>query len=307
MLNIGYFKAQPTEYVIKYSSGRIKREGQGLAFFFLKHNTQVVAVPTSSMDANLVFNEVTRNFQAVTIQGQFTYRVHDPKRTTSLLNFAMDPANRQYVSNDPDRLPQRITNVIQMETRTEIQRRSLEEVLSQYEAIAAAVQTRIKDSSLLEPLGAELLSVYFVAVKPTPEVAKALEAEYRETLLRKADMAIYARRAAAVEEERKIKENELNTEITLEEQRKGLVDLQGQNALREAESRGKALEEEARFKARARQLELGVYESVDARKVLALAMTELGQNAGRIGNLTITSEILAAILNGRPDTGSSRE
>ena len=78
-------------------------------------------------------------------------------------------------------------------------------------------------------MGTELLSVYFVAVKPTPEVAKALEADYRETLLRKADMAIYARRAAAVEEERKIKENELNTEITLEEQRQKLVDLQGQN------------------------------------------------------------------------------
>jgi hypothetical protein len=306
MLNIGYFKAQPTEYVIKYGSGRIKREGQGLAFFYLKHNTQVIAVPTSSMDANLVFNEVTKNFQAVTIQGQFTYRVQEPKRTAALLNFTMNPATHKYVSNDPDRLAQRITNVIQMETRTEIQRSSLEEVLSQFERVAGSVQARIKSSALLESLGVELLSVYFVAAKPTPEVGKALEAEYREALLRKADMAIYARRAAAVEEERKIKENELNTEITLEEQRKALIDLQGQNALREAESRGKALEEEARFKARARQLELGVYEAVDARKVLALAMTDLGQNAERIGSLTITSEILAALLNGRGEQGSSQ-
>ena len=240
MLNIGYFKAQPSEYIIKYASGRISREGQGLAFFYLRHNTQVVAVPTSSMDANLVFNEVTKSFQAVTIQGQFTYRIHDPKRATGLLNFTMDPVTHQYVSTDPDKLAQRITNVIQMETRTELQRRSLEEVLSQYETIASSVQARIKDSSLLDPMGAELLSVYFVAAKPTPEVGKALEADYRETLLRKADMAIYARRAAAVEEERKIKENELNTEITLEEQRKKLIDLQGQNALQEAQSRGKA-------------------------------------------------------------------
>jgi hypothetical protein len=308
MLNIGYFKAQPSEYIIKYASGRIVREGQGLAFFYLKHNTQIVAVPTSSVDANLVFNEVTKNFQAVTIQGQFTYRVHDPKRATSLLNFTMEPVTHQYVSNDPERLAQRITNVIQMETRTELQRRSLEEVLSQYETIASNVLTRIKDSPLLEPMGAELLSVYYVAAKPTPEVAKALEADYRETLLRKADMAIYARRAAAVEEERKIKENELNTEITLEEQRKKLIDLQGQNALNEAQSRGKALEEEARYRARARQLEIGLYDAIDPRKVLALALTDLGQNAGRIGSLTITSEILASILNGRgEDAPTSRE
>ena len=95
MLNIGYFKAQPTEYIIKYASGRVAREGQGLAFFYLRHNTQVVAVPTSSVDANLVFNEVTSNFQAVTIQGQFTYRIHDPKRAAELLNFTMDPRTRR--------------------------------------------------------------------------------------------------------------------------------------------------------------------------------------------------------------------
>jgi len=302
MLNIGYFKAQPTEYIIQYVSGRVAREGKGLAFFYLKHNTQVVAVPTSSMDANLVFNEVTRNFQAVTIQGQFTYRIHDAKQAAEILNFSLNPVTRRYVSNDPDRLAQRITNVIQMETRTEIQGRSLEEVLSQFETIAASVQTRIKGSSLLGPLGAELVSVYFVAAKPTPEVAAALEADYRETLLRKADMAIYARRAAAVEEERKIKENELNTEITLEEQRRRLIDLQGENALREAESRGKALEEEARYRAKAKQLELDVYSGLDPRKILSLAMSDLGQHAERIGNLTITSEILAALLNGRGAT-----
>jgi len=54
-----------------------------------------------------------------------------------------------------------------------------------------------------------------VAAKPTPEVAKALEAEYCETLLCEADMAISARRATAVEEEWKIKGNELNTKIAL--------------------------------------------------------------------------------------------
>jgi hypothetical protein len=299
MLNIGYFKAQPTEYIVKYVSGRVGREGQGLAFFYFKHNTQVVAVPTSSVDANLVFNEVTRNFQAVTIQGQFTYRIHNPKRAAELLNFTLEPASHQYVSDDPERLAQRITNVIQMETRTEIQQRSLEEVLSQFETIAASVQGRIKTSALLEPLAAELLNVYFVSAKPTPEVAKALEADYRETLMRKADMAIYARRAAAVEQERQIKENELNTEITLEEQRRRLIDLQSQNALREAEGRGKALEEEARYRARAKQMEVEVYGGLDPRKVLALALNELGQNAERIGNLTVTSEIIAGLLNGR--------
>jgi hypothetical protein len=99
---------------------------------------------------------------------------------------------------------------------------------------------RIRDAQLLSAMGVELMSIFFVSAKPTPEVAKALEAEYRETLLRKADEAIYARRAAAVEEERKIKENELNTDITLEQNRQQLIELEGNNQQREAEFRGRA-------------------------------------------------------------------
>src|SRR5262249_16134077 len=121
------------------------------------------------------------------------------------------------------------------------------------------------------------------------EVAKALEAQYRETLLRQADEAIYARRAAAVEEERKIKENERNTEIALEQQRQQLIALEGQNAQQEAEHKGRALETLAEFEARAAEKALAVYQSADPRIVLSVAMKEMGENARRIGNLTITT------------------
>jgi hypothetical protein len=128
-------------------------------------------------------------------------------------------------------------------------------------------------------------------------VAKALEAQYRETLLRRADEAIYARRAAAVEEERKIKENELNTDITLEQRRRELIDLQGANTLQEAEFRGRALVQEGDYKATAIERELGAYHDQDPRLLLALALKDLGANAGSIGNLTVTTELLAGLLN----------
>jgi regulator of protease activity HflC (stomatin/prohibitin superfamily) len=304
MLNIGYFKGQPTDYILKFSGGRLRKEGKGLAFFYWKHATQVVAVPTSSMDASFVFAELTKTFQEVTIQGQATYVIHEPKRAAELLNFTLDPTRRSFVSTDPDRLPQRITNVVQTATRAELQDRSLEEVLGQYESIASTVLQRVKGGQLLSAMGVELLSVFFTSARPTPEVAKALEAEYRETLLRKADEAIFARRAAAVEEERKIKEKELSTDITLEQQRRKLIDLQGENALIEAENQGKALELAGEYKARAKQAEIDIYAKLEPRSVLALAMTELGQNADHIGNLTITSEMLASLLNGQ---GGNRE
>lgn len=297
MFGISFFKALPTDYVIEYAGGRILRQGPGLSFYYLAYNKQIATIPMSSIDASFVFNEITNNFQAVTIQGQFSYRIANPAQAASLLNFTIDPLRRTFVSNDPERLPQRITNIIQVETRGEIQKRSLEQTLKESETIATAVLKRITVGELLNSMGIELLSIYFLSAKPTPEVAKALEAEYRETLLRKADEAIYARRAAAVEEERKIKENELNTQITLEQQRQQFIDLQGKNAEQEAEYRGKALQKESEYRAKAQEMELAPYRTFDARTLLALGIRELGENAGKIGNLTITSEILAALMD----------
>ena len=62
----------------------------------------------------------------------------------------------------------------------------------------------------------EIVGFSVLAVKPTPETARALEAEAREQLLKEADEAIYRRRNSAVEQERAIKENELNTENAIE-------------------------------------------------------------------------------------------
>jgi hypothetical protein len=298
MFGFAYFKGQPTEYVLRYSGGRLVREGQGLSFLYFKPSTTIVAVPTGSVDVSFVFNEQTGNFQSVAIQGQFTYRIAEPRRAAQLLNFTIEPRRKTFLSEDPEKLSQRITNVIQMETRREVLARPLEAVLRESEAIAAAVLARLREGEALVPMGVELLSVYFIAAKPTPEVGKALEAEYRERLLRNADEAIYARRAAAVEEERKIKENELATDIALEEQRQRFIALEGENARQQAEARGRAFEVEAEYKARALSLELEAYKTLDPRATLALAMRDLGQNADKVGNLTITSEILAALVNG---------
>lgn len=303
MFNLGYFKAQPNDFVLQYTSGRVTREGTGLSFFYWQHNTQIVAVPTSSIEANFVFNEVTRNFQEVTLQGQFTYRIRDPKLAASLLNFAIDPRRGTHVSDDPEKLAGRISNIVQIETRKEIQRRSLEETLRDAQTIAETVLQGLRTSDVLKGLGVELLNVYVLSTRPTPEIGKALEAEYRESLLRQADEATYARRAAAIDQERTIKEKELGSDKAIEEQRRELIVLQGDNARQEAENRGKALELEAAYKARAAETELAVFRTLDPRTLLAVAMKEMGQNAGQIGNLTITSEILASLLNGAPASG----
>src|SRR5205823_10740512 len=129
--------------------------------------------------------------------------------------------------------------------------RSLPDVLRDATALAATAAERVRAGPQLADLGVDLLAVNFLSVRPTPEVGKALEAESREVLLRKADEAIYARRAAAVDEERTIKEKELASDSALEEKRQGLIALQGANALKEADFKAQARERGADAEAKA--------------------------------------------------------
>lgn len=301
MFGIGYFKAQPTEFVRKVVGGRVVREGEALSFYYIKRRTSIVVVPVSSADAGFVFNEQTGNYQAVTIQGQLTYRIVEPRRTMEMLNYVVDPKRRIHVSEDPERLKQRIVVAVQMETRRQVEGKTLEAVLGDAAGISAEVQEEVRARDLLAPLGVELLGLHFTSVSPKPEVGKALEAEYRETLLRRADEAIYARRAAAVEEEGKIKANELEGEISLARERERLIDLEAANERKKSQAWGERRELEAGFEARAAEMELDPYRDLEPQKVLALAMRDIGNNAGKVGNLNITSEVLADLLHVGPN------
>jgi len=88
------------------------------------------------------------------------------------------------------------------------------------------VKERLVGAEEITALGLEVLGLSILAIKPTPETACALEAEIREKLFRDADEAVYARRNSAVEQERAIKENELNTEIAVENKKRQIRETQ---------------------------------------------------------------------------------
>ncbi|MBN1485970.1 MAG: SPFH domain-containing protein [Chloroflexia bacterium] len=226
MFGISYIKVDPTMFVLHYSSGKIVREGTGLSFFYVAPSSSIVAVPIGSHDVPFIFNEVSADFQTITIQGQLTYRVVDPKRVAGLLNFSLASDGKTYVSEDPEKLPQRIVNLAQVLTRGQMKRMPLREALVSSEVIVSGVLEAAWNSETLASLGVELLAFSILAVRPTPEMARALEAEAREELQKEADQAVYARRNAAVEQERLIKENELNTEIAVEEKKRQIRETQ---------------------------------------------------------------------------------
>lgn len=285
---IAFYHGQPTDYVLVYRQGRVRQAGAGLSFWYWVPTTNIVAIPTTTADVPFILNETTGNFQAVTVQGQLTYRIADPRTMAGILNFAVHPRTRAYLSTDPEKLDQRIVNAIQAHLRAELSQLPLDEALRRSAAIGSAVLAQVQADASLAAMGVECRNLFITAIKPAPEMAKALEAEYREGLQQRADQAIYARRAAAVEQERRIKENELNTQLLLEQRRQELVDLEGQNNNKQAE-----------YNARSNNLWLEPWRQTDPRVLLGLGFKLLGENAGRIGNLTITPDLLTSILDAK--------
>jgi hypothetical protein len=316
MFGVRYFKAAPTTFVMQYVNGRVKREGTGLSFFYFAPQSTLVALPVGSTDVPFIFHETTADFQAVTVQGHLTFRVTDPKRLAALLDYSVRPDGSR-VSEDPDKLQGRITYAAQQAVRAEVQGRALRAALIEADTIAQRVQAALMAAPGLSALGVELLGFAVLAIKPVPETAKALEAEARERLLREADDAVYLRRNNAVEQERKIRENELNTEvavqtkqreieetrltgqIALEEQRRQFVSTEADNQKIRADAQAYAVKAtlEPLAALDAKSLQVLAARSVDPRLMVAMAFQEIAANAAKVGNLNISPELLETLLD----------
>jgi hypothetical protein len=283
---INYYKGEPNTYVLCHRNGRLVQHGAGINFFYMPQTTSISAVPLGSQEARFIFNETTANFQEVSIQGSLSYRLSAPLELAKRLDFTIVPGTHVYRSEDPEHLVQRVVNAVQAHTRSEVSRRSLEAALGEVKDLASVVFERVAAAPELATLGIELEGLHFAAVRATPEMQKALEADYRESLHKRADQAIYDRRKAAVDEERKIRESELNTDVELENRRQDLVDKQARNSLTLAEAEAKADE-----------LRLAPYGALPSQALVGLALKEWAGNAGTIENLSITPDLLGKLVS----------
>ena len=280
-----YYKGEPNTYTVSYRDGNVKRHGAGINFWFSPLTTTISAIPLASQESHFVFSETTVDFQEIAIQGAFTYRIDAPLDIAERLDFTIDSKTRKYTSDDPAKLVQRVVNAVQAFARTEVSQLSLEEALTTVGSLAANVLYQVTQSQDLKSLGVVVEGLHFTSVRATPEMQKALEADLREALNKRADQAIYDRRKSAVEEERKIRESEMNTDVELENRKKALVDTQARNRLKLAEA-----------KARAEELILSPYGDLPPQALVGLALKEWAGKSGSIDNLTITPDLLSKVV-----------
>jgi hypothetical protein len=331
---VRFARFEPSRYVFRYQGAKIVKEGAGLSFFYFVPTTSILVVPIGSEDAPFMLSEISSDFQDLTLQGQITYRVSDPARAVKMLNYAIDTQRLTYLSDDPQKLPERLINLALVVLKGAVQHMRLKEALVSADELARKAGQALAEHEMVKTLGVEILGLSVAAIKPTPETAKALEAETREAILKESDQAVFLRRNYAVEQERIIRESELNTEIAVEnknreiqetrmetqrlamkkeqemaeerlafqvqqeERNQALVDLTARNAKAEADAKAYALKAVMGVyeQTKPEVLKMLTHAGLDSGRLLAHAFQGIAEQAEKIGNLNITPDLLNAFM-----------
>ncbi|ANA36036.1 hypothetical protein R82526_03443 [Ralstonia mannitolilytica] len=344
MFGIRFIKSQPTVHLMQFRAGKVVREGSGLSFFYYGPTTTLVAVPVASQDRPFILELVTADFQSVTVQGQVTYRISDPRRTAAMMDFSLAKNGQSYVSEDPKRLGDRVAQQVEVIVQQAVQAMELKAALRASATIARTAQAELAAQPEIAALGLEILGVSVMAVKPTPDIARALEAEARESNLKAADDAVYLRRMSAVENERAIRQNELDTDIAVEQKKRQIRETQmeakatlmrKENALRNEQMAADVELEEKRKAFVAGQADnsrtladaeayrvaavMQALEKADPRIVNALAAAGMqpgqliaqafggiAERAERIGQLNVSPDLLQGLMSATAANATAR-
>ncbi|MDR2153295.1 MAG: SPFH domain-containing protein [Helicobacteraceae bacterium] len=331
---VRFARFEPNSYVFRYRGAKIAAEGAGLSFFYFAPTTSLLVVPIGSEDAPFMLSEISSDFQELTLQGQITYRVCDPSKAVKMLNYAIDNSRLTHISDDPQKLPERLINLALVVLKGAVQRMRLKDALVSADELARKATEALAKHEMVKTLGVEILALSIAAIKPTPETAKALEAETREEILKESDQAIFLRRNYAIEQERIIRESELNTEIAVEsknreiretrmeterlamkkehemaeerlafqarqeEKKQELVDLTSRNAKAQADAKAYALKAvmDVYERTNPEALKALTYAGLDSGRLLAHAFLGIAEQADKIGNLNITPDLLDSIM-----------
>ncbi|GAA1036015.1 SPFH domain-containing protein [Streptomyces murinus] len=325
-----HLRGTPTAHIRHHRSGQLVHDGSGLSFWFRSLTAALSEIPVDDRELAMTFHARTADFQDVTVQATVTYRIGDPALAAARLDFSVDPDTGAWRGTPLEQLATLLTETAQEHALDVLARTPLSAALTDgvstvRERLAAglAAQPRLPDT------GIEVVAVRVVALRPEPEVERALRTPAREQIQQEADRATYERRAVAVERERAIAENELASRIELARREERLVEQRGTNARREAEEQAaadavradaeaartvrlaqaeadkvvrlaRAAAEQERevgeARAQARAAWLRVHAEADVATLHALAAMRVAENLPDIESVTISPDVLTGLL-----------
>ena len=325
-----HLRADPNQHILHYRKGKLTRKGAGLAYWFLPLSAAVAQVPVEDIETTFVLRERSTDFQEITVQITLAYRLADPQMAAQRVNFSISLESGGWIEQPLQRLNNLWAHWAQHPARGCLGGMPVVDVVREgADRTRAAIEEALRENPEIGDMGLALVSIQVDRVAPTAEMEKALQTPTREDVQQKADEATFQRRALAVENERAIKENELETEIELARRQEDLIRQEGANTMldvrqeaerlkfdieadvdrntiaaegaahqvrirseAEAEARGRLLEVEN--EAEGRRVEL--WKDAPPSVTLGLALQQFADKVHTIEHLNLTPNLLGDLL-----------
>lgn len=340
LLFLRHLRSEASSFVLHYRDGELVRSGRGLAFWFLPLSTSVAEVPMDDRELPLIFHGRSADYQEVTAQGVLTYRMIEPQVIADRIDFGVDLKSGAHLEEPLEKLGLSLSQLAAQLAQGVIARAPIRELLETgCERLRDSIEAGLRADEGLHDMGVEIVSVRIGSVKPSPDVERALEAPAREHIQEAADEAAFSRRAMAVEKERAIQENELQSQIELAKKEENLIGQRGQNARRDASERAEAARiavdseaQQARVRAEtaasstrvaaeaqadaekmreavrieAERLRMEIHRELPVEVLYALAARELAGKLEKIEHLNVSPELLGPMLSDLVRAGTRR-
>lgn len=314
-----HLRGNPTLHIRHQRRGRVAHDGTGLSFWFRPLTAVLSEVPVDDRELPLVFHTRTSDFQDLAVQASVTFRVTDPALACTRIDFSIDPDSGRWRGTPLEQVAGLLTETAQQQVLGLIAASPLAAVLAGGVAeIRDRILNGLTDDARLAETGIAVIGARVIAMRPEPDVEKALRTPAREAIQTEADRSTYERRALAVERERAIAENELQNKIELARREEQLLAQQGANARRQAEDtadagriafESQAAKERALAAARAdgvratgeaqaagEALSVANYRNLPPATLLALAAKDLAGGLPQIGTLVLAPDTVATLL-----------
>jgi regulator of protease activity HflC (stomatin/prohibitin superfamily) len=235
------------------------------------------------------------------------------------MDFSIDPDTGRWRSTPLEQVAGLLTELAQQPALELLAATTLPDALATgVGPIRDRIFNALTTDERLRDLGIATLGVRVVALRPEPDVEKALQTPTREAVQQDADRATYERRAVAVERERAIAENELQNQIELAVREEQLVAQRGQNQRRQAEESAAAERIAADAKSERQRVlaagqadatrlvgeadaaietaKLAAYQDMDPRILLGIAARQLAGALPNIGTLSLSPDLVTTAI-----------
>jgi regulator of protease activity HflC (stomatin/prohibitin superfamily) len=315
-----HIRSEATSHLTYHRRGVLRRAGRGLAFWLDPSIASISEVPMADREMTFVVNAQSSDFQDLSVQGSILWRVINPARLSERVDFTLDLKTGKPVADPEAQIAALLHGLVREFSDSYIKRIGVRAVLEAgLSPLQAALNLGLVPNETLDAMGLSVIAARVAALRPSSELARALQAPTFESLQQKADEATFARRALAVDKERAIAENELANQIELAARRGELIARMDENARAEAEAKAgaeritttaEATNAVTRAEAEAARIRLVEMAAVDAEKeriallgglpvgaLYALAAREFAAKLDRIDSLTITPDMLGNLIS----------